>query len=102
MVVELRLGVGRAQLMAPCRVVAVHDEPGRRGFTYVTLPGHPEQGEETFEVRLGADATVTAEVSAYSRAEWPLARMLAPATRWAQRLMAGRYLDALQRTARAA
>ncbi|HEV7526448.1 MAG TPA: DUF1990 domain-containing protein, partial [Acidimicrobiia bacterium] len=33
-----------------CRIVAVVDEPNRRGFAYGTLPRHPEQGEESFLV----------------------------------------------------
>ena len=42
--VEMRLGPGPASLVAPVQVVAVVDEPDRRGFAYGTLPGHPEAG----------------------------------------------------------
>ena len=44
-VVLMRLGIGRASLHIPCRVVYVIDEPERAGFAYGTLPGHPETGE---------------------------------------------------------
>lgn len=45
--------LGPVGLLAPCRVVAVVDEPARRGFAYGTLPGHPLSGEEQFTVQLG-------------------------------------------------
>ena len=44
--IVVTLGTGLAAIAAPCRVVAVIDEPDRCGFAYGTLPGHPEQGEE--------------------------------------------------------
>lgn len=47
-VVLMRLGVGALSFKIPCRVVDLIDEPGRRGFVYGTLPGHPEAGEEQF------------------------------------------------------
>src|SRR3954470_10446637 len=47
-VVRPGIGLGRAQFLAPCRVVYVVDEPRRKGFAYGTLPGHPESGEELF------------------------------------------------------
>ncbi len=40
-VLVLSLGLGAIRIGAPCRVVYVIDEPGRRGFAYGTLPGHP-------------------------------------------------------------
>ena len=43
---EVRLGLGPWEFR--CRVVNVFREPGRCGFTYGTLPGHIERGEETF------------------------------------------------------
>ena len=58
------------RLVAPCRVIRVFAEPDRRGFSYGTLAGHPERGEEAFLVtREGAD--VWFEVRAFSRpARW--------------------------------
>src|SRR5215469_14773479 len=46
--VMLRVGVGPLRVGAPCRVVYVIDQPGRRGFAYGTLAGHQESGEEAF------------------------------------------------------
>jgi uncharacterized protein (UPF0548 family) len=66
---------------APCRVVYVVDEPGRRGFAYGTLRGHAESGEELFLVRYDP---ATDEVYADS-----------PVTSAIQRLVTDRYLRAL-------
>jgi uncharacterized protein (UPF0548 family) len=48
--IVLALPIGPVWITAPCRVTDVVDEPGRAGFTYATLPGHPEEGVETFLV----------------------------------------------------
>ena len=93
--VVLGWGVGPLRLPAPCRVVAVLDEPGRRGFTYGTLPGHPETGEEAFAVVLAADGTVTAEITAFSRPATWYARLGSPVSRRVQRVITRRYLAAL-------
>ncbi len=42
--------VGPLWFAAPCRVVDVVREPDAAGFTYATLPHHPETGVETFRV----------------------------------------------------
>ena len=44
-------GFGPLQVVAPCRVVYVVDEPDCFGFAYGTLPGHPEEGEEAFVIQ---------------------------------------------------
>jgi uncharacterized protein (UPF0548 family) len=49
-VVVLTVGPRPLQVRAPCRVVYAVAEPGRRGFAYGTLPGHPECGEEAFMI----------------------------------------------------
>ncbi len=91
----MTLGIGRAGLRIPCRVVAVIDEPDRQGFSYGTLPGHPECGEELFVVERQPDGTLEFVVTAFSRPASLLARAGGPATRWAQRAMTDRYLRAL-------
>lgn len=48
--VHLRWSVGPVRVAIPCRVVRVVDEPATCGFAYGTLPGHPEQGEESFTI----------------------------------------------------
>ena len=52
--------------MAACVLDVVEDDR-RRGFVYGTLPGHPEQGEESFSVEQAADGTVSFELVAFSR-----------------------------------
>lgn len=80
-------------LLAPCRVLAAPDQPGRRGYTYATLPGHPEQGEESFLVTTDADGTVTLRITSVSRPAALLARLGAPVTRAVQRRTVAAYGD---------
>ena len=65
------LGIGLG-IRFPVRVIYVVDEPRRRGFAYGTLPGHPEDGEESWVVEQRDDESVWITVRAFSR----------PATRW--------------------
>ncbi|WP_159793017.1 DUF1990 family protein [Puerhibacterium puerhi] len=94
-VVRLSLGVGRLRLQAPCRVVYVVDEPGRAGFAYGTLPGHPESGEQRFLLEQAADGTLTFSVTSFSRPAGALARAGGPVARRVQDVMASRYVAAL-------
>ena len=89
------LPVGPVTVLAPTRIVEVVDEPGRFGFAYGTLPGHPEQGEESFVVERGVDGIVRAEVGVVAR-PGPLLRVVGPAVLVAQRRAVGRYLAALR------
>lgn len=75
------LHAGPIHVVAPCRVVYVVDEPGRFGFGYGTLPGHPEKGEEAFVVETDGDGSVTFKVTAFSRPAETLAKLGAPAAR---------------------
>jgi uncharacterized protein (UPF0548 family) len=89
--------VGPMKLGFRCRVVAVVDEPRRKGFAYGTLPGHPESGEEAFILRWRDDDVVELDVVAFSRpAQW-WSRIAGPAGKLVQRWMTGRYLRALVR-----
>lgn len=99
-VVEMRLGIAAAAVRIPCRVVAVVEEPERRGFSYGTLPGHPECGEEEFLLERLADGSLQFTVSAFSRPATRLARLGGPVTRAVQRTMTRRYLEAPDRLAR--
>ncbi|MBT9256266.1 DUF1990 domain-containing protein [Phycicoccus sp. MAQZ13P-2] len=96
-VVEMRWGVGPLALRIPCRVVEVLDEPGRAGFTYGTLVGHPEAGEERFLLERLDDGRLRFRITAVSRPATPLARLAGPVGRAAQRWMTHRYLRALDR-----
>lgn len=84
-VVVVGLGVGPLRLRAPCRVVWTVDEPGRAGWGYGTLAGHPVRGEESFVVEQDDRGTVWLTVTAFSR----------PAVRWTR--VAGPVLPVLQR-----
>ncbi len=91
--VLLRLG----PLRAPCRVVWVVDEPGRRGFAYGTTAGHPEIGEESFVVEHDPRTDeVHARIVAFSRPGHWLIRLGGPVNRMAQSAITRRYLRALE------
>ena len=95
-VADLRMGLGPLSLRAPVRVVAVLDEPRRRGFAYGTLPGHPESGEESFIVSMGDDDVVTFTVRAFSRPGGMLTRVAGPAGRIVQQRITDRYVRSLR------
>ena len=82
---------------APCRIVAVLDEPKRWGFAYGTLPGHPEQGEEAFVVSIGDDEAVRFRITAFSRPGERITRLAGPVGRAVQTAGTNGYLKALQR-----
>ncbi len=83
------------KVVAPVRVVLVIEEPDRAGFAYGTLPGHPQQGEESFIVVHEPDDSVWFTVRAFSRASTWFYRLGTPILRRRQRMMTRRYLRAL-------
>lgn len=97
-------GVGPFRINAPCEVVWVRrpvpgDGPQSAGFGYGTLPGHPERGEEAFEVEIGADGRVFLKITAFSRhANWfyQAGGLLARA---AQRHITSRYVGGARQLA---
>lgn len=93
--VVCRLGVGPVSLRIPCRVVYLIDEPDRRGFGYGTLPGHPETGEERFEVEI-LDDEVSFTVSTFSNTATRLSRLGGPVSWWVQERALRRYAAALR------
>lgn len=94
-VVVARLGPGPLSLRIPCRVVYVVDEPGRRGFGYGTLPGHPETGEESFLLTLDG-GEVRFAVTAFSRPGTLLTRLGGPLSWRMQERALRRYAAALR------
>lgn len=105
LVVATRIPVCGLWWLNPCRVVAVEDRAddgnggGRRfGFTYVTLRGHVERGEERFRVELLADGAVWYELAAVSRPAHWLTRLGYP---WVRRLQRRFALDSLAAMERA-
>ncbi len=93
--VVLGLGVAGVALVIPCRVSAVFDEPDRLGFSYLSLPGHPECGMEQFLVEQAADGSVRATVTAVSRPGTLLVALGGPVSGLVQRRMVDRYLAVL-------
>jgi uncharacterized protein (UPF0548 family) len=96
------VGTPLLALAAPCRVTRVRHEPGCAGFTYRTLPGHPEIGVEDFEVRLDPTGEVTLCVSAIARHGSAILRALGPVPAQGQRVAAIAYGSALRRAVRRA
>ena len=86
----------RAWPGGPVSHIEVVDEPSRWGFAYGTLPGHPEQGEETSVVSISGDGSVRLEITAFSRPGDPTVRLLGPPSRGIQTAAMYGYLRALQ------
>lgn len=92
--VRMRLRVGPLSFIAPCRVVWVERSVDRCGFAYGTLPGHPERGEERFELRLEPSGDILFRIVAFSApARW-FTRLGGPLGRLVQARMTRRYLAA--------
>ena len=82
-------------LLFACRVTALVDEPTQFGFTYATLPDHPEQGEETFMLFL-RDGTVDFSITANSRPGTTISRLAGPIGQLLQKRYTDRYLSAMK------
>jgi uncharacterized protein (UPF0548 family) len=78
-----------------CRIVAVIDEPDRRGFAYGTLSVHPERGEEAFVV-IRENGRARIEVDAISSSAHPVGRFVPFAAEWLQDRAVRRYLAAIE------
>ncbi len=72
--------------LAACRIVErIDDEDGpvrRYGFAMGTLPDHPEQGEERFEIKQSTDGRVTYSVRAFFRPNGALPKIAWPYLRY--------------------
>lgn len=95
--VVVTLGTPFVALAAPCRIIRVIDDDTRWGFAYGTLPGHPEEGEESFVVTISSDGIVRFDIVAFSRPGDALVRLSGPLGRSAQRGGSKGYLQALRR-----
>jgi uncharacterized protein (UPF0548 family) len=80
-------------------VVWAATEGDERGFSYGTLAGHPESGEERFTVRLRPDGDVVFDIRVFFRLASPAARLATPLSLLLQRLGTKRYLAAIGRAA---
>lgn len=85
--------LGPALIAAPCVVTAVHEGPDVKGFSYATLPGHPERGEEAFVARLGGDGLVRLRVRAIWRPAGLLPTLGLPLTLVLQRRATVAYVE---------
>ncbi len=99
-VVVLTAGLPRLGYDLPCRVVWARTEGDERGFSYGTLTGHPESGEERFTVRLLPDGDVVYEIRVFFRLASRAARLAGPLSLLLQRLGTRRYLTAIGAAAR--
>jgi uncharacterized protein (UPF0548 family)/ligand-binding SRPBCC domain-containing protein len=89
-------GAWRVTVREPVEVIAVVDEPGRAGFAYRALPGHPVRGEEAFVVeRRGDDVVLILRSLTRPAASGPW-RAAYPLLRTAQALARFRYRRALR------
>lgn len=64
-------------LVFACRITEVFDDETTFGFTYATLPGHPEQGVESFRVELD-DQDVRLHITGESRPALLLNKLSGP------------------------
>ncbi|XAS68711.1 DUF1990 domain-containing protein [Micrococcaceae bacterium Sec5.7] len=91
-------GVGPFRINAPCEVVWIRqpvpgDGPQSAGFGYGTLPGHPERGEEAFEVAVDAEGRVFFKVTSFSRHSNWFYRAGGALAKRAQRFITSRYIE---------
>ncbi len=96
--VLVRLGPSFLPIDAPCRVLHTVEHPDRIGFTYGTLDGHPEHGEESFSILLDGD-DVRFVVIAFSKPASLATRLAGPLGRFAQGKILDRYRDAVRAAA---
>jgi uncharacterized protein (UPF0548 family) len=83
------------------RIAVRHGPVWATGFTYRTLEGHPECGEETFVVEKDElSGAITAALRSWSRPGLWYTRVGGPFTRWYQVRANTAALDNLEETAR--
>jgi uncharacterized protein (UPF0548 family) len=88
--------VGPLKIREPVQVVAVVDEPDRKGFAYGTLTGHPVSGEEAFLIERRQDGSVWFSVRSVTRPSSGAWRLIHPLLRVAQLVYRKRYLRSLR------
>ena len=84
--------LGPLTLTAANRIIEVIDETDRYGFTYATLPHHPEDGEESFIIERTNDGAIRFTIAAVSRPASIASRLNRPVARYLQSRTARRYL----------
>jgi len=101
LVVSVRLGPSVLRLAGLCRVEHVVVGSHEVSLTYRTLAEHVEDGVQTFRVVLRDDGAVEGAVESRSRARHPVLGRAGLVGTLGQQLVAERYLNALERLARA-
>lgn len=79
-----------------CRIVNIEASRSTFGFTYATLPCHPEIGQERFLITLAPDGTVTFSIDVFWKPNQVLARIGGPLTKAMQRAFTHRYLKSMR------
>ncbi|TCO47848.1 uncharacterized protein (UPF0548 family) [Kribbella antiqua] len=87
--------LGPLRIHEPVQVIAVVDEPDRKGFAYGTLEGHPVRGEEAFLVDRRTDGSVWLTIRSLTRPSTGLWGAAYPLALLAQRLYRRRYFRSL-------
>ncbi|MEQ4206275.1 DUF1990 domain-containing protein [Actinopolymorpha sp. B9G3] len=87
--------LGPLRIHEPVQVIAVVDEPHRKGFAYGTLTGHPVSGEEAFLVDRGPDGSTWLTVRSLTQPSIGTSRATYPLLPVAQYLYSRRYLRSL-------
>lgn len=90
------LGTPLLAIAAPCQVTRVTDEKDDFGFSYRTLPGHPERGEEAFDVSIDDGEVVHLRIVVVSQHAGAVMRLAGPAARLLQRAVTAAYARALR------
>lgn len=96
-VVAVLAHFGPLWVMNATRIVDVIDDERRFGFSYGTLPGHSESGEERFLVEQLPDGGVWYDLRAFSQPATWFVRLGYPLARALQRRFAIDSLHAMQR-----
>jgi len=83
-------------LLFSCRIIEVVDLPTEFGFTYATMPGHPERGRESFVLHRSADGEIVLRIHAVSRPNTLMSRVSGPIGRAMQRRYMQGYVEAVR------
>lgn len=87
--------LGPVRIREPVQVIAIVDEPARKGLAYGTLTGHPVSGEEAFLLDREPDGSVWLTVRSLTQPSIGIWRPTYPVVPLAQHLYRRRYLRSL-------
>jgi uncharacterized protein (UPF0548 family) len=90
----LLLNLGPIQMIAPCRVIHVIEANNLFGFSYGTLPGHPERGEQSIIIERKSEGSFMS-IRAFSKPGSLATRISGPIAKKIQSAYNDRYMEAL-------